>query len=126
MIVAALKINIFNSLTIGIISIIIGIILIIVSLPFKSILIFSAATITIGIGNKDYVKAVFGNNNIASVLAKHIMPYGDINNPKRVREIVSIHGIYEIGHLELVFSLMKDVLSLLREEYPDPALCALT
>ncbi|WP_155951091.1 hypothetical protein [Ferroplasma acidiphilum] len=27
------------------------------------------------IENKDYVKAVFGNNNIASVLAKHIMPY---------------------------------------------------
>ncbi|WP_298275977.1 transposase [Ferroplasma sp.] len=44
---------------------------------------------------------------------------GDINNPKKVREIVSIHGIYEIGHLELVFSLMKDVLSPLREEYPD-------
>jgi hypothetical protein len=48
--ILSMKINIFNSLTIGIISIIIGIILIIVSLPFKSILIFSAATITIGIG----------------------------------------------------------------------------
>jgi len=48
--ILSMKINIFNSLTIGIISIIIGIILIIVSLPFKSILIFIAATIMTGIG----------------------------------------------------------------------------
>lgn len=44
---------------------------------------------------------------------------GDINNPRKVRDIVSIHGIYEIDHLELVWSLMDDVLSSLREEYPD-------
>lgn len=44
---------------------------------------------------------------------------GDTENPGKVREIVSIHGIYKIDHLELVFSLMKDILSSLREEYPD-------
>ena len=43
----------------------------------------------------------------------------DINHPKKVREIVAIRGIYEIGHLELAWALMDDVISVLREEYPD-------
>ena len=44
---------------------------------------------------------------------------GDKENPKRVRDIVSVRGIYEIGHIELACSLMDDVISALREEYPD-------
>ena len=44
---------------------------------------------------------------------------GDRENPKRVREIVAIRGIYEIGHIELAWSVMDDVISALREEYPD-------
>lgn len=36
----------------------------------------------------------------------------------KVRDIVSIRGIYETGHIELVWSLMEDVISMLREEYP--------
>ena len=43
----------------------------------------------------------------------------DLNNPRKVREIVTIRGIYEIGHLELVWALMDDVISALRSEYPD-------
>jgi hypothetical protein len=43
----------------------------------------------------------------------------DINHPKKVREIVAIRGIYEIGNLELAWALMDDVISVLREEYPD-------
>ncbi len=43
----------------------------------------------------------------------------DMENPKRVREIVAIRGIYEIGHLELVWSLMEDIISPLRREFPD-------
>ena len=39
----------------------------------------------------------------------------DINNPNKVREIVAIRGIYEIGHLELAWALMDDVISVLRE-----------
>ena len=44
---------------------------------------------------------------------------GDMENPKRVREIVAIRGIYEIGHIELAWSGMDDVISALRAEYPD-------
>ncbi|MHB8395584.1 MAG: transposase [Thermoplasmataceae archaeon] len=44
---------------------------------------------------------------------------GDKENPKRVREIVAVRGIYEIGHIELAWFLMDDVISALREEYPD-------
>ena len=44
---------------------------------------------------------------------------GDRENPKRVREIVAVRGIYEIGHIELAWSLMDDVIAALREEYPD-------
>ncbi len=44
---------------------------------------------------------------------------GDKENPKRVREIVAVRGIYEIGHIELAWSLMDDVIAALREEYPD-------
>ncbi|MHB1622733.1 MAG: hypothetical protein ACYCR9_05900, partial [Cuniculiplasma sp.] len=44
---------------------------------------------------------------------------GDRDNPKRVRDMVSIRGIYEIGHIELAWSVMDDVISALREEYPD-------
>jgi hypothetical protein len=32
-----------------------------------------------------------------------------------VREIVAIRGIYEIGHIELAWSVMDDVISALRE-----------
>ncbi len=39
----------------------------------------------------------------------------DRENPKRVREIVAIRGIYEIGHIELAWSVMDDVISALRE-----------
>lgn len=44
---------------------------------------------------------------------------GDKENPKRVREIVAVRGIYEIGHIELAWSVMDDVISALRGEYPD-------
>ena len=44
---------------------------------------------------------------------------GDKENPKRVRDIVAVRGIYEIGHIELAWSLMDDVISALRGEYPD-------
>ncbi|MGC8629681.1 MAG: transposase [Thermoplasmata archaeon] len=44
---------------------------------------------------------------------------GDVENPRKIREIVAIRGIYEIGHLELAWSLMEDVISVLREEYPE-------
>ena len=39
--------------------------------------------------------------------------------PVKIREAVSVKGVYEIGHIELVYSLMQDVLSLLRKEFPD-------
>ncbi|EQD62694.1 hypothetical protein B1A_09442 [mine drainage metagenome] len=41
---------------------------------------------------------------------------GDVDNPKRVRDIVAIRGIYEIGHLELAWSVMDDITPALREE----------
>ena len=44
---------------------------------------------------------------------------GDKENPMKVREIVAIRGIYEIGHIELAWSLVDDVISLLRKEYPE-------
>ena len=44
---------------------------------------------------------------------------GDRENPRKVREIVAIRGVYEIGHLELVWSQMEDVISTLRDEFPD-------
>ena len=44
---------------------------------------------------------------------------GDMENPRKVREIVAIRGVYEIGHLELVWSQMDDVISVLRDEFPD-------
>ena len=44
---------------------------------------------------------------------------GDRENPGKVREIVAIRGIYEIGHLELAWSQMEDVISALRNEFPD-------
>ena len=43
----------------------------------------------------------------------------DIENPKKVREIVAIRGIYEIGNLELVWSQMEDIIPALRNEFPD-------
>lgn len=39
--------------------------------------------------------------------------------PIRVREIVAVKGIYEIGHLELVWSLMPDIIENLRKTFPD-------
>ncbi|MGP6207081.1 hypothetical protein ACNF42_03485 [Cuniculiplasma sp. SKW3] len=39
--------------------------------------------------------------------------------PVRVREFVSLKGIYEIGHLELAWSLMSDVIRTLRKTFPD-------
>ncbi len=44
---------------------------------------------------------------------------GDRENPGKVRETVAIRGIYEIGHLELAWSQMEDVISALRNEFPD-------
>ena len=43
----------------------------------------------------------------------------DVENPRKVREIVVIHGVYEIGRLELVWSQMNDVISALRNEFPN-------
>ncbi len=37
---------------------------------------------------------------------------------KRVRDIVSVKGVYEIGHIELAWSLMDDVISSLRGQFP--------
>ncbi len=39
-------------------------------------------------------------------------------DPKRVRDIVSVKGVYEIGHIELAWSLMDDVISSLRGQFP--------
>ena len=39
--------------------------------------------------------------------------------PTRVREIVAVKGIYEIGHLELVWPLMSDLIGTLRKTFPD-------
>ena len=39
--------------------------------------------------------------------------------PTRIREIVSVKGIYEIGHLELIWSLMSDVIGTIRKTFPD-------
>lgn len=39
--------------------------------------------------------------------------------PIRVREIVAGKGIYEIGHLELVWSLMPDIIENLKKTFPD-------
>ncbi|MCL6090762.1 MAG: hypothetical protein M1393_06965 [Candidatus Thermoplasmatota archaeon] len=36
----------------------------------------------------------------------------------RVREIVAVKGVYEIGHLELAWSLMSDVIGTLRKTFP--------
>ena len=44
---------------------------------------------------------------------------GDTENPKRIREIVAVKGIYEIGHLELIWSLMSDVIRTLRKTFSD-------
>ena len=55
------------------------------------------------IENKDYVKAVFGNNNIASVLAKHIKPYG--NNGMTHKKIIQL---VEKGTDMIINSRIKD------------------
>ena len=39
--------------------------------------------------------------------------------PVRIRDAVTIKGVYEIGHIELIFSLMPDVLSALRKDFPE-------
>ncbi len=39
--------------------------------------------------------------------------------PTRIREIVAVKGIYEIGHLELIWSLMSDVIGTIRKTFPD-------
>ena len=39
--------------------------------------------------------------------------------PTRIREIVAVKGIYEIGHLELIWSLMPDVIGTIRKTFPD-------
>ena len=39
--------------------------------------------------------------------------------PVRVREIVAVKGIYEIGHIELIWSLMSDLIEMLRKTFPD-------
>ena len=44
---------------------------------------------------------------------------GDTENPKRIREIVTVNGVYEIGHLELAWSLMPDITETLRKTFPD-------
>ena len=44
---------------------------------------------------------------------------GDKGHPMKVREIIAIRGIYEIGHIELAWTLMDDVISILRNEYPE-------
>ena len=44
---------------------------------------------------------------------------GDTENPKRIREIVTVKGVYEIGHLELAWSLMPDITETLRKTFPD-------
>lgn len=42
---------------------------------------------------------------------------GNTNDLMKVRKIISIHGIYEMGCMEPVFFLMKDVLPSLKEKY---------
>ena len=37
----------------------------------------------------------------------------------RVRDMAAVKGVYEIGHLELVWSLMSDVIGTLRKTFPD-------
>ena len=46
---------------------------------------------------------------------------GKVVNGKttRIREIVAVKGVYEIGHLELVWSLMSDLIETLRKTFPD-------
>ena len=44
---------------------------------------------------------------------------GDTENPRRIREIVAVKSIYEIGHLELAWSIMPDVIGTLRKTFPD-------
>ena len=34
---------------------------------------------------------------------------GDMDNPRRIREIVAVKGMFEIGHLELACSLMLNI-----------------
>ena len=55
------------------------------------------------IENKDYVKAVFGNNDIASVLAKHIKPY---RNPGMTHK--KIIQLVEKGTALIINSKIKD------------------
>ena len=43
----------------------------------------------------------------------------DVKNPRKVREIIAVKGIYEIGHLELAWSLMPDLVGTLRKTFPD-------
>ena len=46
---------------------------------------------------------------------------GKVVNGKttRIREIVAVKGVYEIGHLELVWSVMSDLIGILRKTFPD-------
>lgn len=46
--------------------------------------------------------------------------------PVRVRNIVSVKGIYEIGHLELLWKIMPDLIGTLRKEFPDDYMRMLT
>ena len=36
----------------------------------------------------------------------------------RVRDVVAVKGVYEIGHLELIWKLIPDIIVALRKEFP--------
>lgn len=39
--------------------------------------------------------------------------------PVRIRDAVAVKGVYEIGHLELIWKLIPDIIASLRKEFPD-------
>ena len=39
--------------------------------------------------------------------------------PTRIREIFTVKGVYEIGHLELAWSFMPDITETIRKTFPD-------
>ena len=37
----------------------------------------------------------------------------------RIRDVVAVKGVYEIGHLELIWKIIPDIIASLRKEFPD-------
>ena len=56
-------------------------------------------------------------HKVSKYLGKAINGY--TKNPRRIREIVAVKGIYEKSHLELAQSLMPDMIGTLRKTFPD-------